>query len=95
MCASGGARLVGAIGAVAIVVIELLDFELDGRIRDANECLGILVVFGDCVTTISIYRPSTRTIPSQLRSFGDAIQLETYTLGLRPVVWTVLRRHLL
>jgi hypothetical protein len=41
--ASGGAGFVGAIWAIAIVVVEARDGEFDGRVRDASKCLGVLV----------------------------------------------------
>jgi hypothetical protein len=79
VCAGRGARLIGAIGAVAVIVIELLDFEFDGRIRDASECLGVLVVFCNCISHISIRQLSTCTIQSQLRSFGVVFSLNVHS----------------
>jgi hypothetical protein len=47
--AGRGAWLVRAVGAVAVVVIEASNVELDTGIRDASECLSVFVEFGDYV----------------------------------------------
>ena len=42
--ACGGARLIRAIGAVAVVVVQSRDGKCDRRVRDTSECLGVFVV---------------------------------------------------
>lgn len=46
--AGGGARFVGAVGAVAAVVVDLAQAELDCRVGDAGEVIFALVMGGDC-----------------------------------------------
>ena len=48
MRAGRGAGLVGAIGTIAVVVVDSERWYTDGRVADARECLGVFVVFGDC-----------------------------------------------
>ena len=48
MGASGGARLVGPVGAVAEIIIQAGERELDRGVGDAGEMARGFVVFGDC-----------------------------------------------
>lgn len=54
--AGGGARFVGAVGAVTEVVVEACDGEFYGGIRDASECLGVFVEFRDYVAVVLALR---------------------------------------
>lgn len=54
MGAGGGARFVGAIGAVAEVVVQPGDGELYGRRRDTIECIQGFVEFSDCACGQSV-----------------------------------------
>jgi hypothetical protein len=48
VCAGRSSRLVGAVRAIAVVVVDSEGRYADGRVADARECLGVFVVFGDC-----------------------------------------------
>ena len=48
VCASRSSRLVGAVWAITVVVVDSEGWHADGRIADASERLGVFVVFGDC-----------------------------------------------
>jgi hypothetical protein len=48
VCAGRSSRLVGAVRAIAVVVVDSEGRYADGRIADARECLGVFVIFGDC-----------------------------------------------
>ena len=48
VCAGRRSRLVGAVWAVAVIVVDSEGWNADGRIADASERLGVFVVFGDC-----------------------------------------------
>ena len=48
MCAGRRSRLVGAVWAIAVVVVDSEGWHADGRVADASERLGVFVVFGDC-----------------------------------------------
>lgn len=69
--AGRGAWLVRAIGAVAVVIVEASNIELDTRIRDASECLSVFVELGDCGPRLVAGRVVARACVSR-----------TYTLGL-------------
>jgi hypothetical protein len=49
-----GAWLVGAVRAVAVVVVQACNGKFDSRIRDASKCLGILVVLCNYKPAVSI-----------------------------------------
>jgi hypothetical protein len=48
VCASRSSRLVGAVWAIAVVVVDSEGWHADGRVADTGEGLGVFVVFGDC-----------------------------------------------
>ena len=84
-------RLVGAIGAVAVVVVEARDVDLEVRIRDTSECLCVLVELRD-YPELHISSALCRSHKRELQAGGGAQGPSlTYILDLHPAVEARLR----